>query len=209
MIRKGVDTLFNAKWVAEDWKRINEWIRADVGQPFKEEILAIIANESNPDKREQQIKVQYPIGYSYLKDSIYPRLRTVEFQFNLHRSGMTQDTIHTTEPDTLYERGRDLLKARKYKEALAILIEYDDYNTAITYMSLGYDTPAYNILLKEKESANTEYLLSILASRSGKDEEAVRRYLRSCELDESKAWRGALDPENNRLIKTYHLNTNI
>lgn len=207
--KKGVDTLFNAKWIAEDWKRINEWIRAEVRQPFKEEILAIIANESNPDKREQQIKVQYPIGYSYLKDSIYPQLRTVEFQFNLHRSGMTQDTIHTTEPDTLYERGRDLLKARKYKEALAILIEYDDYNTAITYMSLGYDTPAYNILLKEKESANTEYLLSILASRSGKDEEAVKRYLRSCELDESKAWRGALDPEINRLIKTYHLNTNI
>lgn len=207
--KQGVDTLFNAKWVAEDWKRIDDLIRKDARQPSKEEILDLIAQESNPDRRELAIKAQYPLGYKYLKDSIYPRLRTVEFQFNLHRSGMTQDTIRTTEPDTLYERGRELLKARKYKEALAVLIEYDDYNTAIAYMSLGYDNPAYNILLKEGESANREYLLAILASRLGKDEVAVQRYLRSCELDESKAWRGALDPEINRLIKAYHLNTNI
>lgn len=204
--KEGVDTLFNAKWIAEDWKRIYNLISEDNKITSKNEILQIITDEGDPDKREAQIKQRYPAEYRYVKDSIYPNLRIVDFQFNLHRSGMTQDTIHTTEPDTLYEKGRELLKARKYKDALEILIEYGDYNTAIAYMSLGYDQPAYDILLKESESANQEYLLAILCSRLGKEAEAVRRFLHSCELDDSKVYRGALDPEINRLIRTYKLN---
>lgn len=207
--KKGVDTLFNAKWIAEDWKRVYDLIAMDNYISSKDAILQIITNEADPDKRELQIKNKFPVEYKHIRDSIYPALRVVDFQFNLHRSGMTQDTIHTTEPDTLYEKGRDLLKARKYKDALAILIEYGDYNTAIAYMSLGYDKPAYDILLKEKESANQEYLLAILCSRLKREEEAVRRFLHSCELDGSKVYRGALDPEINRLIRKYNLNKKI
>ena len=206
--KKGVDTLFNAKWIAEDWKRVYDLIAMDNHISSKDAILQIITNEADPDKRELQIKNKFPVEYKHIRDSIYPALRVVDFQFNLHRSGMTQDTIHTTEPDTLYEKGRDLLKARKYKDALAILIEYGDYNTAIAY-SLGYDKPAYDILLKEKESANQEYLLAILCSRLKREEEAVRRFLHSCELDGSKVYRGALDPEINRLIRKYNLNKKI
>ena len=207
--RVGVDTLFNAKWIAEDWKRVYELISQDNYLTSKNQILDIISEEPDPDTRELLIKKKYPAEYAHIKDSIYPKLRTVEFQFNLHRSGMTKDTIHTTEPDTLYSRGRELLKSRKYKDALAILIEYNDYNTAIAYMSLGYDKPAYDILLKEQENANQEYLLAILCSRFGKEEEAVRRFLHSCELDNSKVYRGALDPEINRLIRKYNLNKKI
>lgn len=207
--KEGVDTLFNAKWIAEDWKRVYELISQDNYLTSKNQILDIISVEPDPDKRELLIKKKYPAEYAHIKDSIYPRLRTVEFQFNLHRSGMTKDTIHTTEPDTLYARGRELLKSRKYKDALAILIEYNDYNTAIAYMSLGYDKPAYDILLKEQESANQQYLLAILCSRFGKEEEAVRRFLHACELDNSKVYRGALDPEINRLIRKYNLNKKI
>ena len=76
-------------------------------------------------------------------------------------------------------------------------------------MSLGYDKPAYDILLKEPESGNQEYLLAILCSRMGKEAEAVRRFLHSCDLDGSKVYRGALDPEINRLINKYHLNKKI
>jgi hypothetical protein len=207
--KEGVDTLFNAKWIAEDWPRLYKMIAEDSIVGSRPEILGIITNETDPDKRELQIRKQYPAQYADIRSRIYPRLRTVEFQFNLHRSGMTKDTIHTTEPDTLYEHGRELLKARKYKEALTILIEYGDYNTAIAYMSMGYDKPAYDILLKEQESANQEYLLAILSSRLGDEEQAVRRYLHSCEMDASKVYRGALDPEINKLIKKYDLSKKL
>lgn len=210
--KEGVDTLFNAKWIAEDWKRVYNLIASEKMKytiSSQKEILAIIDGENNPDRREEQIKKRYPQEYKIIKDSIYPKLRTVEFQFNLHRSGMTQDTIHTTEPDTLYDYGRKLLESRKYKPALDILVNYNDYNTAIAYMSLGYDNPAYEILSKQSQTANSEYLLAILCSRLGKEEEAVQRFLHSVEMDESKAWRGALDPEINRLIKTYDLTKKI
>lgn len=210
--KEGVDTLFNAKWIAEDWKRVYDLI-ADESMRYvigsREQILAIIESEADPDRREAQIKKRYPLEYQCIKDSIYPKLRTVEFQFNLHRSGMTQDTIHTTEPDTTYDYGRELLRSRQYKPALDILAKYSDYNTAIAYMSLGYDNPAYEILIKQSQTANSEYLLAILCSRLGKEEEAVQRFLHSVELDESKAWRGSLDPEINRLIKTYDLTKKI
>lgn len=205
----GVDTLFNAKWIAEDWKRVYKLISDDKRISSKNEILKIVTDETDPDKRELLIKKQYPAEYKHIKDSIYPALRVVDFQFNLHRSGMTKDTIHTAEPDTLYAHGIKLLKNREYKEALAILIERGDYNTAIAYMSLGYDRPAYDILMKEKENANSEYLLAILCARLKNDQEAITHYLRSCELDESKAWRGTLDPEINRLIKAYDLNKDM
>lgn len=207
--KAGVDTLFNAKWIAEDWKRVYGLIATDKYITSADAILQLITDEANPDKREQLLKDRYPAEYRHIRDSIYPALRVVDFQFNLHRSGMTQDTIHTTEPDTLYDKGRDLLKARKYRQALEILVDYRDYNTAIAYMSLGYDKPAYDILLAEKQSANSEYLLAILCARLGKEREAIRRYLRACELDISKAYRGALDPEINRLVKAYDLNKNF
>ena len=207
--RVGVDTLFNAKWIAEDWKRVYELISQDNYLTSKNQILDIISAEPDPDKRELLIKKKYPAEYAHIKDSIYPRLRTVEFQFNLHRSGMTKDTIHTTEPDTLYARASLYLRDLSSSRPLAILIEYNDYNTAIAYMSLGYDKPAYDILLKEQKSANQQYLLAILCSRFGKEEEAVRRFLHACELDNSKVYRGALDPEINRLIRKYNLNKKI
>lgn len=210
--KEGVDTLFNAKWIAEDWERVynliaDERMRYIIGS--REQILEIIKSEADPDRREEQIKRKHPLEYQCIRDSIYPKLRTVDFQFNLHRSGMTQDTIHTTEPDTVYDYGRQLLENRQYKSALDILAGYNDYNTAIAYMSLGYDNPAYEILIKQSPTANSEYLLAILCSRLGKEEEAVQRFLHSVELDESKAWRGALDPEINRLIKTYDLSKKI
>ena len=118
---------------------------------------------------------------------------------------MIKDTIHTTEPDTVYAKGMNLMAKRRYSEALQILSEYSDYNTAICLMSLGYDQAAYNILTGETETANGEYLLAVVASRLGKIEEAVSRYRRSVELDPAKRWRGRLDPEVNKLIKAYNL----
>lgn len=61
-------------------------------------------------------------------------------------------------------------------------------------------------LLSLPESSNVCYLLSILYSRLKDDGKAVSSFMRSLELDGSKAYRGRLDPEINRLITTYNLN---
>ena len=72
-----------------------------------------------------------------MRRNIYPQMRAVDFRFNLHRRGQKQDTVYTTEVDQRYMDALELLKKRRYEEALNTLRDYDDRNTAIAYMSLG------------------------------------------------------------------------
>ncbi len=192
----------------EDWQGLSKLVTDSLESGNRQAILELIASDTDPDKKEIDIRSKYPADYKYIREKLYPHLRAVDFTFHVHRKGMIKDTIHTTEPDTLYARSMELMKKRKYADALQILHDYNDYNTAICLMSLGYDQTAYNILLNEPETAtaNSEYLLAILASRLGKTQEAVTRYLHSVELDPMKRWRGTLDPEINKLIKAYNLN---
>lgn len=175
----------------------------------KEGILSIINGSQRIDAKEGMIRAKYPQDYSILREEFYPKLRAVNFTFNLHRRGMIKDTIHTQVIDTIYEKGRNLLEKRKYKDALVILSDYNDYNTAVCLMSLGYDERALEMLGKQKDTANRNYLMAILYSRLKNDKKAVEYYQRSCEQDESKEYRGALDPEINRLIKEYNLNQSL
>ena len=43
----------------------------------------------------------------------------------------------------------------RYEEALEILRPYEGRNTALAYMSLGYDAAAYRILRAEPEAGST------------------------------------------------------
>ena len=66
----------------------------------------------------------------------------------------------------------------------------------------------YRILRAEPDAASTpdiQYMLAILASRLGDEEQAVTYFLRSVELRESLKFRGNLDPEISRLIRKYGL----
>jgi tetratricopeptide (TPR) repeat protein len=203
---EGIGSMLKPYPKGEDWQGLSKLVTDSLVSGNRQAILDIITGNADPDKKEMDIRSLYPADYRVMKEKLYPRLRAVDFTFHIHRKGMVKDTIHTTEPDTLYAKGIALMMKRKYAEALSILHEYNDYNTAVFLMSLGYDTAAYAILTRESETANGEYLLAVLASRLGKAEEAVTRYLHSVELDPAKRWRGTLDPEINRLIKAYNLN---
>lgn len=193
------------RWIAEDWKLLEKLIKTDESLRNRDQILVIIDKEKDYDRRETQIRQKYPSVYKELRESLYPQLRAVDIQFNLHRKGMLKDTIHTTEIDKNYEAGFALLKGRKYEDALEILRPYDDYNTAIAYMSIGYNEAALRILSNLKESAETKYLLAILYARKNKLEEAIQSFLRSCELNPRMRFRGNLDPEISELIQRFNL----
>lgn len=203
---EGISGMLKPYPKGEDWQGLSRLVTDSLESGNKQFILDLIASDTDPDKKELDIRSKYPADYKYIREKLYPHLRAVDFTFHVHRKGMIKDTIHTTEPDTVYARSMELMKKRKYADALQILHDYNDYNTAICLMSLGYDQAAYNILLNEPETANSEYLLAVLSSRLGKTEEAVTRYLHSVELDPMKRWRGTLDPEINKLIKAYNLN---
>lgn len=203
--REGIDTLIRPKWLGEDWQLLTGKVqKSDIGH--RSEILGIMSSDKDPDSKEKEIRTLYPEEYAYIRENFYPSARAVNFAFYLHRRDMVEEFKYTTVLDSTYMHSLELMEDRRYKEALLTLSDYNDYNTAICLMSLGYDPRAAEILGSLEQDANTCYLLSILYCRLGKEQEAVSSFMRSVELDSSKAYRGRLDPEINRLITTYNLN---
>lgn len=191
-----------AGWYADDLhEELVRLIKGSWELPHRDEILELIASEKNPDRREQLIRHRYPTAYARIKAQLYPLLRAVSFRYDLRRKGMIKDTIHTTELDTTYARGVELLQKRKYAKALYILNDYNDRNTVVAHLSLGHDEQALELLAVLPKDAATEYLKAIACSRLGCKDEGRKHFLEACRLDERMEYRGNLDPEITELLK--------
>ena len=198
---KSIDTMLSVQWVAEDWAELTNRIRTDREIINRDAILELIAAEKNPDRREQAIRLRFPKEYAYIRSVIYPQLRAVNFRYNLRRKGMVKDTIHTTELDTAYARGVELLQKRKYAKALYILNDYNDRNTVVAHLSLDHNERAMELLATMPKDAVTEYLRAIACSRLGRKAEGREHFLEACRLDGRMEYRGNLDPEIAELLK--------
>ena len=198
---RSIDTMLTVRWVAEDWAELTNRIRTDREIVNRDAILELIAEEKNPDRREQAIRQQFSKEYAYIRSVIYPQLRAVNFRYSLRRKGMVKDTIHTTELDTTYARGVELLQKRKYAKALYILNDYNDRNTVVAHLSLDHNERAMELLATMPKDAVTEYLRAIACSRLGRKAEGREHFLEACRLDGRMEYRGNLDPEIAELLK--------
>ena len=198
---RSIDTMLTVRWVAEDWTELTNRIRTDREIGNRDAILELIAEEKNPDRREQAIRQQFSKEYAYIRSVIYPQLRAVNFRYNLRRKGMVKDTIHTTELDTTYTRGVELLQKRKYAKALYILNDYNDRNTVVAHLSLDHNERAMELLATMPKDAVTEHLRAIACSRLGRKAEGREHFLEACRLDGRMEYRGNLDPEIAELLK--------
>ena len=153
--------------------------------------------------REQRI--QHLSSYRHIRETLYPRLRTVRFDFHLHRKGLQKDTVHTTVVDTVYMHGLQAIRDRKYEQAVTLLRPYKDYNTAVAFCAMDYNASALEVLEPMARTDKVLYLLAILYSRQGDDRKAVENYLKACRLNPAFIHRGNLDPEISSLIRRYGL----
>jgi hypothetical protein len=166
-----------------------------------------LASVPDPDTRENRLQ---ELGcYRYLREHLYPRLRTVRFDFYLHRKGMVKDTVHTTVLDSVYMAGVQAIRDTDYEKALTLLRPYRDFNCAVAYCALDYNASAIRILESLERSARSDYLLAILYSRTGDDRNAVQHYLSACAGDRGFVHRGNLDPEISSLVTRYGLRKEI
>ena len=200
------DIRFIARNGGENWKMLDALIRKDstVTDAHKEEYTRLRASAADLDALEEGLRRQ-PY-YRYLREQVYPRLRTVRFDFHLHRKGMVKDTVHTTELDTTYMLGVQAIRDRDYERAVSYLRTYADYNTAVAYCALDYNVSALSILETLEPTAEVLYMRAVVYTRLGRVQEAVQCYVNSCELNPAYIHRGNLDPEIAALIKTYDLN---
>lgn len=199
------DIRFSSRSAGENWTMLSMLVDQDsiLTDTDKRSYMKHLEN-GNLDQREKELQGER--FYRYMRENIYPRLRTVLFDFYLHRRGMIKDTVHTTQLDTVYMKGVQLLKDRDYKAALGYLKDYKDYNTAIAYVSLDYNASAMQILQGLEPSAQVNYMMALLYARAEDDEKAVKHYLAACREEHSYVFRGNLDPEIYVLIQRYGLN---
>ena len=200
------DIRFTPRSIPENWEDLYNMVQ--VNPDLTEEAIfafnKIYEAHEDLDKRERVLS-QEPY-YRYLRDSLYPRLRTVKFNFFLHRKGMVKDTVHTTVLDSTYMNGVQALREMDYNTAVALLRPYNDYNTAVAYMGMDRNLSALQILEDMERTPQVNYLLAVLYSRTGDPQKAVQCYMNACNADRSYVYRGNLDPEISVLIKTYGLN---
>lgn len=188
-------------WPGLDDKVITDTLMTDAE---REAYFRIVKECDDIDEREKRL-ASMP-SYRHLKEDFYPKLRTVVFNFHLHRIGMIKDTVFTTVLDTAYMRGIQCIKDHDYETAIALLGPYQDYNAAVAYVALDRNLSAYSILKDCNRTPRVNYMLALIHSRLGEERSAVQCYLQACEAGPSYVYRGNLDPEISALIKKYGLN---
>lgn len=201
------DVVFTPRCIPENWDDLLTLVASDIvmNDNQKEEFVRICESEKEPDRRE--VMLRKCTFYNYMKETLYPRLRTVTFNFYLHRKGMVKDTIHTTVVDSLYMEGVQALHDMDYASALSRLLPYGDFNAAVACVGMDRNATAMKILESLPDSDKVNYLMAILYSRAGDYQNAVNHYLKACHQNPSFVFRGNLDPEIYVLIKTYGLNS--
>ena len=203
----------------ENWRTLDVLIAQNNSLTFdqKREYIDICEAFTDLDAREEALsRTEF---YRYLREVLYPRLRTVKFDFHLHRKGMVKDTIQTTVIDEEYMAGVQAIRDRDYETAITLLRPYKDYNAAVAYCAMDYNASALAILedpslsLRMTEVPEMEaqvlYLKAVIYSRQGRFADAAECYLRACKLNPTFVHRGNLDPEISNLIKRYGLDSSL
>ena len=191
-----------ASELPENWEQLRKLVASDtvMSASAKEKITALIDGMKDPDRVESRI-ASMP-EYRYLREKVYPKLRSVRFDFHMHRTGMLKDTVHTTELDTAYMAGIEALKSLDYKKAVSVLRPYDDYNAALAFMSADYNHSALDVLGRlDDTDPKVCYLKAMVLSRLGLHDEALKYYDLCLAYDPYMRHRANLDPEMHLLVK--------
>ena len=191
-----------ASELPENWVQMEKLVANDtlLSEGARRRILEVIRSDDDPDAAEARLS-RFP-EYRYLREKVYPKLRSVSFDFHMHRTGMQKDTVHTTEIDSVYMAGVQALRDLDYKKAVYLLRPYDDYNAALAFMSADYNHSALDVLSRlDDTDPKVCYLKAMVLSRLGQHEEA-RKYYRLClAYDPYMRHRANLDPEMYLLVK--------
>lgn len=182
--------------IPENWDHFRTLVTHDtvMTETARKKILSLTEDLRRPD--DVEAKLSRMEEYRYLREKIYPKLRSVSFDFHLHRVGMHKDTVHTTELDTAYMAGIEAMKELDYKRAVTILRPYDDYNAALAFMSADYNHSALDVLGRlDAKDPKVCYLMAMVLVRLEQYAEA-RKYFELClAYDPYMRHRANLDPE--------------
>lgn len=185
-----------ASELPENWDQLEKLIANDtlISDRSKNQMLDMISEMVDPDAVERRFSSMKE--YRYMREKLYPKLRSVRFDFYMHRIGMQKDTVHTTEIDTVYMAGIDALESLDYKRAVTLLRPYDDFNSALAFMAADYNHSALDVLGRLSDTdPKVCYLKALVLSRLGQHDEALKYFDLCLAYDPYMRHRANLDPE--------------
>ena len=189
--------------VPENWDQLIRLVEHDsiMDSQVKRRIVILSRNmDGGPDCVESALS-RMP-EYRYLREKIYPKLRNVRFDFHLHRRGMVQDTMYTTEPDTVYMAGLQAMKEMDYKKAVTLLRPYEDYNSALAFVCADYNHSALDVLGRlDDTKPRVCYLKAMVLARLEQFTEALKYFELALAYDPALEFRANLDPEMCKIIE--------
>jgi hypothetical protein len=196
--------------IPENWDQFRLLVQNDtvLGRRVRSKVLNAVESISGvegPRSAASYDRVEAELSqmpeYRYLREKIYPYLRSVSFDFHLHRKGMVKDTVHTTVVDSVYMAGVEALKTLDYKAAVKLLRPYEDYNAALACLSAGYDYTALDILERlDGPDPKVYYLMAMACVRLDRQSKALECLARAVELAPALRFRANLDPELSQLL---------
>lgn len=189
--------------VPENWDQLIRLVENDTvmtREARRRIVVAARKMDGGPDAAEAELS-RMP-EYIYLREKIYPKLRNVRFDFHLHRAGMVQDTLMTTEPDTVYMAGLHALKEMDYRKAVTLLRPYDDYNSALAFVCADYNHSALDVLDRlDDTDPRVCYLKAMVLARLEQKGEALKYFELALAYDPTLEYRANLDPEMYEIVE--------
>lgn len=186
----------------ENWDQLLRLVDNDtiLSPTQRKDILSICYGDDDKDVVERRIS-QLP-QYRYLREKLYPQLRTVSFDFYLRRPDLKRDTVYTTEIDTAYMSGLEALRELDYKKAVSLLRPYRDFNSALAFAAADYNHSALDVL-DNLDDADPKvcYLKAVVLARLELYDEAMKYFELGIAYDPYLEHRANLDPEMGELIK--------
>lgn len=182
--------LVSSQATAEDWATLQRYVKDSVGIKHRNEILQLIATESDPDLREAKIKRAFPADYRFMLQQWYPALRHSDYQVYYTVRQFTQTEakeLYLTHPEQLssselYQVAQSYpLDSPQYDEVLATAVRLypncpmANLNAANVALRKGELEQAERYLARtDTTSAAAIYAHGVLAAKQG-DTTTARR----------------------------------
>lgn len=190
------DSIILTDYEPEDWAGLRRYVEQS-NINHREEILALIDSDMDPDAKEAKIKRAYPAEYRFMLQNFYPALRHTDYRidYNIRTFSDVEEIkrILAERPRNLnlnelylaaltYEPGTDEF-TDVFETAVRMFPDDETANLNAANAAIRRDdfTTARRYLAKAGNSAEAAYARGALAVREG-DYETARRY-----LDEAKA----------------------
>lgn len=183
------DGFIKTSYEAEDWEGLREWV-AGSNIDNKEEILAIIDSDMEPDAKNTKIQTTYPMQYQFLLDNVYPALRHSDYkiEYTIRQFGNLEEIeeIISTAPQKLSLNEMYLLAnsyepgSAAYNEVFETAVrlypndETANLNAANVAMQRGDLKSAGRYLAKAGDSAEAVYARGVYSAMNGDFETAIR-----------------------------------